>query len=307
MRRYSLSCSHIFARPFRHFMARKPGLTLLLAASIHLSAQAEPIEISLQFTELHSVKNKAQGLTEPSGLTLDANGGLWTVSDDTAKLFLLDHQGQVLKSIEAPASGFEGVAYDPEHRRLIAVKEESNAFFIFDLASGEPVAQRRLSDFEDFAQSATFFAQTKENKGLEGIAWNPADASIYAIKEGDPGVLLHLSGDLSKVISSVKLVETGVSDDDIALDDIDYSGLTVIPEHNLLAIVSDKAARIYFYDLTSGRVKSSAALTKPGKKPGKLKPVRKAEGVAYDPASQSLYVISDKDAELYVYKVVISE
>ncbi|WP_164887196.1 SdiA-regulated domain-containing protein [Hahella sp. KA22] len=265
------------------------------------------MEISLQFTELHSVKNKAQGLTEPSGLTLDANGGLWTVSDDTAKLFLLDRQGRTLKSIDAPASGFEGVAYDAKHHRLIAVKEESNEFFVFDLASGKPVAQRRLSDFEYFAQSATFFAQTKKNKGLEGVVWNSADASIYALKEGDPGVLLHLSGDLSKVLNSVKLAETGVSDDDTTLDDIDYSGLTVIPEHNLLAIVSDKAARIYFYDLTSGRVKSSAALTKPGKQPGKFKPVRKAEGVAYDPASQSLYVISDKDAELYVYKVVISE
>ncbi|WLQ12358.1 SdiA-regulated domain-containing protein [Hahella aquimaris] len=265
------------------------------------------MEISLQFTEVHSVKNKALGLTEPSGLTFDANGGLWTVSDDTARLFLLDRQGNTLKSLDAPVSGFEGVTYDAQHDRLIAVKEESNEFFIIDLSAGEPVAQRRLSDLDGFAQTAVHFVQTKENKGLEGVAWNPADATLYAIKEGEPGVLLHLSGDLNKVISSVKLTETGVSDDDTALEDIDYSGLAVIPERNLLAIVSDKAARIYFYDLTSGRIKGSAALTKPGKKPGKFKSVRKAEGVAYDPANQSLYVISDKDAELYVYKVVIRE
>ena len=36
---------------------------------------------------------------------------------------------------------------------------------------------------------------------------------------------------------------------------------------------------------------------------GKLKGVKKAEGVDYDPVTDRLYVMSDKEARLYVFQV----
>ncbi|ABC27778.1 uncharacterized protein conserved in bacteria [Hahella chejuensis KCTC 2396] len=307
MRRSPVIRLSAFSGHLTHCIKHSLRLAASITFSVGLVAHAEAIEISLQLTESPSIKNKAQGLTEPSGLSMGANGDLWTVSDDTAKLFRLNAGGAIIDSLDVTGAGFEGVAYDAKNSRLIAVKEESNELFIINPGNKQLIERRKLSAVEGFSQAAPYFSQGGANKGLEGIAWNPVDGSFYVIKEGEPGVLIHLSSDLNRVIKTVKLSETGVSDDDTALDDIDYSGLTVIPEHNLLAIVSDKAARVFFYDLQSGQVKGSAELMRPAKAPGKFKAVRKAEGVAYDSKSGTLYVVSDKDAALYAYKLIMQE
>ncbi len=68
--------------------------------------------IKLKFVRRVNIYNKAEGLTEPSGLALSPDGrSLWTVSDDTKRLFKLDLDGTPTDGESFPAvkKEFEGI------------------------------------------------------------------------------------------------------------------------------------------------------------------------------------------------------
>lgn len=258
---------------------------------------------SLTFLNRFDIKDKDAGLKEPSGLTLDGDG-LWTVSDDTARVFRLRLDGVLDKdrSFDVPETGLEGITIDPSGRFLLTVREESNEIFKLDIAEQKVAKRRKLKKMDGYEAIAHFFEDDPENKGLEGITWNTDSDTLFALKEGDPGLLIEIAKNLDAIRSHVKLdVRNGFVDDEVEPHKVDYSGICYDPSRAAFWIVSDKARRVYLYDRGANRVVQSAALGYAKK--GEYKDVRKAEGVAYDPEKRRLYIVSDKEVVLYVFDV----
>ncbi|MEL7476070.1 MAG: SdiA-regulated domain-containing protein, partial [Cyanobacteria bacterium J06555_12] len=68
-----------------------------------------------------------------------------------------------------------------------------------------------------------------------------------------------------------------------------------------LWIVSDRAQRLFLFDLATQAVRQSFPLTY--SKNGKQRQVVKAEGVAFDPDNSQLYIASDRKAKIYLYEI----
>lgn len=261
--------------------------------------------ISLIYLNRYKIKDKGEGLTEPSGLTLSHDGkGLWTVSDDSRRIFHLTLEGKLKKrrSFKVPDSGLEGLTIDPTGKFLFAVREESNELLKLNIAKERVAMRRRLATMAGYQEIAAYFAGSSENKGLEGLTWNSRSDSLFALKEGEPGLLIEISTDLKSIVGHIELdasrgfVDPGTSD-----GAVDYSGICFDPTRGLFWIVSDKARRVYLFDPETYQVVQSAPLAY-GKN-GALREVVKAEGVAYDSETSRLYVVSDEEVRLYVFEV----
>jgi len=139
---------------------RKALLQLLLR-------EAAGLTFSLTFLNRFDIKDKDEDLKEPSGLTLDGTGdGLWTVSDDTARVFRLGLDGTLDKerSFDVTETCLEGITIDPSGRFLFTVREESNEVFKLDIAGQEVADQRRLKDMDGYKTIRDFFKGKIKNK-----------------------------------------------------------------------------------------------------------------------------------------------
>ena len=149
---------------------------------------------------------------------------------------------------------------------------------------------------------AQHFAGGGANKGLEGITFNPDTGTVFVLKEGEPGLLIEISGDLDSIVGAKVLdAANGFMDDDVDGAEIDFSGIQYDQTRSLFWIVSDKAKRLFLYDWGQNQVIQSAALG--FEKDGEFQEIEKAEGVAVDPQSSRLYVVSDEEARLYVFDI----
>jgi len=82
---------------------------------------------------------------------------------------------------------------------------------------------------------------------------------------------------------------------------LDFSGLSYDSQRDTLWIASDKGQCLFHYDWKRDQVLQRLdLLLNDG---SKSRRVRKAEGVAVDPQRGRVYVVSDRDAELYVFKL----
>lgn len=260
---------------------------------------------SLTYLNRFKIKDKDAGLKEPSGLSLDHGGdGLWTVSDDTKRVFRLTLDGELKpeQSFEVPEKDLEGIAIDPTGKRLFAVREKTNKILELCIASRTVANQHRLARMEGYETISRFFEDDPKNKGLEGITWNTDSATLFVLKEGDPGLLIEVTRDLETILGHVVLnPANGFVDPGTQGRKIDYSGLCYDSSRKAYWIVSDKARRIYLYDAGADRVVFDAALGYSMN--GGYREIESAEGVAYEPRSGRLYIVSDDEARLYVYQV----
>lgn len=261
--------------------------------------------INLTYLNRFKIKDKNVGLTEPSGLTLSHDGkGLWTISDDTRRIFSLTLEGKLQKSrsFKVPDKGLEGLTIDPTGKFLFAVREESNEVIKLNITKQRVAKRRRLASMTGYEAIAGFFAGSTENKGLEGLTWNTRSGTLFALKEGKPGLLIEIAVDLQSIVSHIELdADRGFVDPGTSAGDIDYSGICFDPSRGLFWIVSDKARRVYLFDPDTGQVVQSAPLAY--SKSGEFREVAKAEGVAYDSETSRLYVVSDEEVRLYVFEV----
>jgi uncharacterized protein YjiK len=262
-------------------------------------------DLSLTYLDRVKIKNKKKGLTEPSGLALSRRRkALWTVSDDTSKVFKLSADGKRLKgkSFKIGEKGLEGLTLDPSGDFLLAVKEDSNEILEISIAAERITARHALSDMAGFGQIAQHFSGGDANKGLEGMAFNQDTDTFFVLKEGDPGLLIEVSRDLGSILGARVLDRSlGFADDDVQGAKIDFSDVQYDTARSVFWIVSDKARRLFLYDWARNRVIQSATLG--FGKGGKYREIKKAEGVAVDPRSDRLYVVSDRTARLYVFDI----
>jgi uncharacterized protein YjiK len=278
---------------------------LIAAASLPTSAAAQVNDLSFSLTYLGRVKIKdvEAGLTEPSGLALAPEGdALWTVSDEEKRIFKLSLEGGLLKdrSFKIDDKGLEGVAVDPASGNLLVVGEETSEILRIDPALEETVSRHLLSKMTGFGAIERHFSSGDDNEGLEGITFNQDTDTFFVLKESAPGLIIEVSKDLRSVLSvRVLNAGNGFLDDDIQASDVDFSGVQYDPTRSSFWIVSDRAKRLFLYDLDRDQVVQSAALGYA--KDGEFREIEKVEGVTVNPDSRRLYVVSDNEARLYVF------
>jgi uncharacterized protein YjiK len=95
--------------------------------------------------------------------------------------------------------------------------------------------------------------------------------------------------------------ENGFSHPKLEQRKLDFSGLSYDSQRNTIWIASDKGRCLFHYDWTRDRVLQRLDLLFNDR--GETRRVRKAEGIAIDPQRGRIYVVSDRDAELYVFKL----
>lgn len=252
-----------------------------------------------------SIRHKKEGLTEPSGLALARDGGgLWVVSDDTARIFRIGFDGRLDRGrgFDVPDTELEGLAAHPAGRFLFAVREDTNEVIKLDTAKRKVAARRRLADMAGYESVSAHFAGHGANGGLEGIAWNAARNCLVCLKEGPPGLLIEVAPTLTDIRGHRVLgADNGFTTPGPGAGQIDVSDIAADPTRGAFWIVSDTARRLYLYGPDEDRVLHSAPLTYVRK--GEVREVAKPEGVDIDPSGRRLYVTSDAEARLYVFDV----
>lgn len=261
--------------------------------------------ITLSLLDRLDIHHGDAGLTEPSGLCLTADGkGLWVVSDDTSALFQLMLNGPRGEYVKIPiaANGLEGICISSDEQDLFFVSEEGNRLIQFSLIAQQIVSDRLLSEMKGYNKISEIMLSKNANKGLEGITADSHNNALFLLKEGEPGALIRVDANLKSITAVRKLnKKRGFTDDNIRSKKIDYSGIAYDIKRRALWIVSDRAQRLYLYDWEADQVRFDISLSYKCK--GKVKEIIKAEGVAHDPVTDRLYIVSDAEAQLYVYQI----
>lgn len=265
------------------------------------AAQMSVLSFSLTYLDRFKIKDDEAGLKEPSGLALAREGdGLWTISDDKKRIFMLDFEGELLtdQSFKIDDEDLEGITVDPATGDLLVIKEEAYEILRIDTKSEETVSRHLLSDMAGFEIIRQHLSGDVANDGLEGITFNQDTGTFFVLKERKPGLIIEISKDLQSILNAHVLnAANGFTDDDA--DEIDFSGIQYDATRSSFWIVSDRAKRLFLYDLDRGQVIQSAALGY--EKDGEFREIGKAEGVAVDAEHNRLYVVSDAEARLYVF------
>ena len=259
----------------------------------------------LELLSRHRIRDPGLGLNEPSGLTLNADGSaLYTVSDDTNAIFRLDLKGRVSvsDSFFIGLDDLEGIALRGDDSELLVVQERSNSVVVVDLSSRSERSRSPLSAMTNYDTIAHHFPDPPENNGLEGITVNTRNNHVVVVKERQPGLLIELDSTLTTILSTRMLQPSqGFMHPELNTEKLDFSGLSYDSSSDTLWIVSDKGRCLFQYDWAGDTVVQRLDLTiSTG---DKLKRIRKPEGVAFDPGRKRMYVVSDRDADLYVFKL----
>ena len=259
----------------------------------------------LELISRHKIRDPGLGLNEPSGLSLNADAtALYTVSDDTKAIYCMDLEGRVSisESLFVSVSDLEGLALSRDGQQLFAVQEDSNTVISVDLASRRELQHRPLAEMANYASVAMHFPSEPDNKGLEGITVNTTNQHVFVVKEARPGLLIELDPECGTILSSRLLSESnGFSHPRVGPGKLDFSGLSYDSKRHTLWIASDKGQCLFHYDWNRDRVLQRLDLRL--NDGGKPKRVRKAEGIAVDSKRGRVYVVSDRDAELYVFQL----
>jgi len=181
-------------------------------------------------------------------------------------------------------------------------QEKGNVLLKYALQTKKSVLSKKLSELHGYKDVREHFSTRKNKKGLEGITLNTQTGNLFLLNEGKPGLLLEVTPDFGKLVEYRKLTKKrGFTDNQLKQRKIDYSGISYDSKRDAFWIVSDKAKRIFLYSWDKDKVLFDRALKYT--ESGKTKTIKKAEGVAYDAEKKCLYIVSDKEARLYVYDV----
>ena len=261
--------------------------------------------INLTHIRDHRILDKAVGLNEPSGLTLNTDGSaLYTVSDDTKAIFQLDLKGRlsVTDSFFIGVDDLEGIAITPDGQQLLVVQEESNAIICFDLGTRQELSRRPLASLKNYNSIREHFPDPPDNKGLEGITVNTRNNHVFVVKEGRPGLLIEIDEQRTTILNARVLgADNGFKHPRVSQKTLDFSGLSYDSVRDTIWITSDKGQCLYHYDWNRDQVLQRLDLIIHPE--GKAERIRKSEGVAIDPQRDRLYVVSERDGRLYVFKL----
>ncbi len=214
-------------------------------------------------SELELISSNKINVSEASGLTINAAGStLYTVSDNTSNIYELATDGTVIKEYVYNGNDVEGISMVSNNKMLL-VEERTKEIVEYDLSS------------KTYNKHTIIYSNNDSNSGLEGIAINLNDNSIFILNEKDPGLLMRLRSDFS-IIESYNLNFAS-----------DYSGIFYDKDLNILWILSDERKTINKCSLKGVLIKSYSIN------------VNKAEGIAV--TNNTIYIVSDSNSTLYKF------
>ena len=217
--------------------------------------------------ELELVNSYTVDVPELSGLSFGPDGNtLLTVSDKTNRIYELDMEGVVLRTLEFEGVDLEGVTYNPDENLIAVVDESLRSVTLVDYNSGH--------DLETYPIDILYGSLTN---GLEGISYNISNKDYYIVNEKDYGMLV-VWNPLSGLISQSLLQFAA-----------DYSGIYTDVESSVLWIVSDESKRVYKCNLNA-EVTMTYNLD-----------ALKYEGIVID--NDLIYLVNDATSKLNVYRV----
>ena len=203
---------------------------------------------------------------EPSGLALSFDKtSLWSVSDQNSVIYNISLSGQIIRQMKIDANDLEGICVISDSL-LAVVSEESNELIIVNY-NGK-VNQR---------YPVILDGDTKY--GLEGITYNENLHHYYLVKEKSPSLLIDIDSNFNNIAKKALNFSK------------DLSGIEYDSVENILWILSDESQTISKCDLT-GNVLQSFHFN-----------VSKPEGIAIDYETNLIYVVSDSQQKLFIYKI----
>ncbi len=245
------------------------GLLIIffLGYSCDLDDTTGPELIRAGLTEITSVRID---VPEPSGLSLNAAGNrLWVVSDRTAKVYQITLDGRLLQTLSYVGEDLEGVSQSRTDLTLWVAEERKRQLVQLDTTG------RELNRFKIKVENS----DTNDNSGLEGVALHPLTNRPFVLNEKNPAlfVTLHSNGTIeqTRVVTEVK----------------DCSGLAIERGGRFFWLISDESRSVVKYDSLG----SVAAVYPTG--------VDKGEGIAVSTADSLIYVVSDSEQKLYIFKM----
>ncbi|HMQ42935.1 MAG TPA: SdiA-regulated domain-containing protein [Mariniflexile sp.] len=234
-------------------------LLLFLVASCSKNDAQETTNSKLELVASYKLN-----VLEPSGLAINSEGTvLYTVSDNSNKIYKLSTIGKVLQTFGYTGNDLEGISV-VSNTKLLVVEERTIEVVEYDMVTG------------NYFKHKIDYKNTDANSGLEGVAYNTNDQTVFVLNEKDPGLLIRLRPDYT-ILSSVALNFAS-----------DYSGIFHESATNNLWIVSDQNKTINKCNLM-GKLIESYPIN-----------VTKAEGIAV--SNDKIYVVSDAEAKLYIFK-----
>lgn len=231
-----------------------------------------------------------------SALTFDASRQtLFTVTNKDSHLIELSLSGDVLRRI--PLRGFG----DPEaieyiRPGVLLITEERNHRLIEVHVND----QTQVIDIADPANAKQFSlsAADNNNKGFEGLAYDPKEQRLFVAKEKDPVRIFEINGFLTASPDQPIDIDVHVNaqrDRDLFVTDL--SSLHYDTSTGHLLALSDESKMIVEMD-ANGKPVSSFSLR--GGNQGLAKDVPQAEGMTMDDQG-NLYVISEPNL-FYAFK-----
>jgi uncharacterized protein YjiK len=208
-------------------------------------------------------------IPETSGLTYyDSDNRLLTVSDLTGRVYVISTAGEVLDSLAYQGKDPEGIAYDRMTSRIFIVEEKSNEVVVLDTLGNE------INRFE------VELSNLIPRHGLEGITVNTETGNLLLVSEKFPGLL----------------IEVTMSGEEVRRHDLnfakDYSSVFFHPSDKSLWILSDESQSLTLCTLNGERIKTWQT------------GIKKGEGVVIDSKMELIYIVTDNDSGLYVFKMV---
>ncbi|NOQ92657.1 MAG: hypothetical protein GQ552_08075 [Flavobacteriaceae bacterium] len=234
-------------------------LTAIFLISCSDSDSSEELKDDLELLSTFDI-----AIAEPSGLTINSSGTvLYTVSDNTAQVYRLTTEGNVIQTFSYKGNDLEGVSIYTGNKLLLA-EERTKEVVEFDMSTG------------NFTKHKIDYENNEENSGIEGVAFAENLNNIFILNEKSPGKLIRLRSDFS-VLAEYDLNFAS-----------DYSGIFYENSSNNLWIVSDQNKTLNKCTL-KGELIDSYSIR-----------ITQAEGVAI--TNDKIYIISDAEEKLYVYK-----
>ncbi len=203
---------------------------------------------------------------EPSGLYFDEiTNSLWTVSDESSKIYQINFKGEVLNSFSLSGIDLEGITFLND-TTIVTILERTREVVFLNI-NGKEIKRFSLSIYG------------KPNSGFEGIEFNPNNNHLYIVNEKVPCLLIET--DLKGNIISQNKIEFAE----------DLSGLCYDKAKNELWIISDESKAIYKCK-TDGTLIQKFAVE-----------IKQIEGIAINFKESKLYIISDPEEKLYIFNL----
>lgn len=191
---------------------------------------------------------------------------LYTVSDKTSEIYKLNFQGDLLATIKLNEPlDLEGICSDKDSSLLWVVEEQNREILKINL-DGDILFRKKI------------FYDT-DNSGLEGICFGK-NGNLVVIKEKEPAYFVELDENF-EITTMIQLEY-----------EPDYSAITWDSEIDEYMMLSQQGKKLLFY-LPGEELVQVIEL-----------PMVNAEGIAYNPLTNMLFIVDDDGSKMYQYLLI---